>query len=98
MLFCEFFRAIASISILIALFFATSACTTIEQDDQTADGQIIPGKQFLQFAEYEYVCEPTKGRAHTEMEQLLDRYGTKGWKLAGFMHKKGETYAFCMVR
>jgi hypothetical protein len=97
-LFCEFFKSFSLLSLLFILINATSACVSIEQNEKTADGQIIPGKQLLQFAEYEYVCEPTKGRSHTEMEQLLDRYGAKGWKLAGFMHKGGDTNAFCMLR
>ena len=77
---------------------ALTSCASMEKNEQTADGQVIPGKDFLQFAEYQYVCEATKGRSPNEMEQLLDRYGAKGWKLGGFMHKEGETKAFCMYR
>lgn len=65
---------------------------------RTADGQIIPGKRPFQFAEYEYLCEPTLGKTPPEMEQLLDRYGAKGWRLAGFMQKNGDTTAFCLMR
>jgi len=83
---------------LLLTFSLVASCVSIEKDTQTADGQLIPGKQFLNFSEYEYVCEPTLGRNHTEMEQLLDRYGATGWKLAGFMQKDGDTVAFCMLR
>ena len=76
----------------------SSACVSVEKSAQTADGQIIPGKRFLRFPEHEYLCAPTLGRDHTEMEQLLDRYGNKGWKLAGFMQKNGDTNAFCVYR
>ena len=76
----------------------TISCTTAGKDARTADGQIIPGKKFFQFAEYEYLCEPTFGKTPPEMEQLLDRYGASGWRLAGFMQKNGDTHAFCMMR
>lgn len=83
--------------VICCVSFGTG-CTTAEKNQQTADGQKIPGKKFFQFAEYEYVCEPTLGQDHTVIEPLLDRFGAKGWRLAGFMQKNGETTAFCMMR
>lgn len=70
----------------------------MEKSETTAEGEIIPGKKILSFGEYEYICQPTYEYNHQEMEQLLDRFGRKGWKLAGFMQREGSTYAFCMLR
>lgn len=75
-----------------------TGCTTTGKGQQTADGQKIPGKKFFQIAEYEYICEPTLGQDHTEIEHQLDRFGANGWRLAGFMQKNGDTTAFCMMR
>ena len=87
------------LKMLACLFaVATMSCTTIEKDAETADGRWIPGKRFLQFAEYEYICEPTFDMDHTSVEKLLDRYGRKGWTLAGFIQKNGDTNAFCVMR
>ena len=83
-----------------ALFVSITnvSCVTLKDTEQTADGQRIPGKMLFNFFEYEHVCELTMNRDYQELEQLLDRYGRNGWKLAGFMNKNGDTYAFCMVR
>lgn len=83
---------------ILAALSSQIGCVTIEKDQETADGQKIPGKRLLDFAEYEYLCAPMLGKDHVELEQLLDRYGLKGWRLAGFMQKNGETNAFCMYR
>ncbi len=86
--------------IIYFILFMTllQSCITVEKDEATADGSVIPGKQLLNFLEYEYVCEPTFDYSHQEMEQVLDRYGRKGWKLAGFMQRNGNTHAFCVMR
>ena len=99
MLFCESTKP-NWLRLLVGsmLLLVSTGCTTKEQHRQTADGQLIPGKGPLQFAEYEYVCELTLGKNHSEIEQLLDRYGQSGWRLGGFLHKEGETYAFCLMR
>jgi hypothetical protein len=93
-----FFKKIAIISAVLGTLMLQNGCVTIEKDQETGDGQKIPGKRLLDFAEYEYLCAPTLGKDHVELEQLLDRYGLKGWRLAGFMQKNGETNAFCMYR
>ena len=98
MWFCVFTKKITFCSIVLAALSFQIGCVTIEKDQETADGQKIPGKRLLDFAEYEYLCAPMLGKDHVEMEQLLDRYGLKGWRLAGFMQKNGETNAFCMYR
>ena len=80
------------------LSWGTTACVTVEEEQTTADGQKIPAKKFPHLTEYEHVCELTLGKNYDALEQLLDRYGRNGWKLAGFLNKDGDTYAFCMVR
>ncbi len=98
MLFCAFTKKLLITAAAFGILISQSACVTIEKDQETADGQKIPGKRLLDFSEYEYLCAPTLGKDHVETEQLLDRYGLKGWRLAGFMQKNGETNAFCMYR
>ena len=90
-------RFLKSIILAVPLLFLPS-CFTIEKDEFTADGSVIPGKKVLNFLEYEYICEPTYNYTHQEMEQILDRYGRKGWRLAGFMQRGGNTHAFCLMR
>jgi hypothetical protein len=97
-LFYAFTKKVTLISFVLLVFIVQTGCVTIEKDQETGDGQKIPGKRLLDFAEYEYLCAPTLGKDHVELEQLLDRYGLKGWRLAGFMQKNGETNAFCMYR
>ena len=97
-LFYAFTKKVTLISFVLLVFIVQTGCVTIEKDQETGDGQKIPGKRLLDFAEYEYLCAPTLGKDHVELEQLLDRYGLKGWRLAGFMQKNGETHAFCMYR
>ena len=79
-------------------FSITLGCATIKDPTKTANGQIIPPKGLLSFAEYEYICEPTLGLDHINLEKLLDRYGREGWVLGGFLQKEGNTYGFCMRR
>jgi len=93
-----FFKKFIISSVVLLGLISQSACMTIEKAEETADGQKIPGKRLFDFAEYEYICAPTHGKNHVELEQLFDRYGLKGWRLAGFMHNNGDTNAFCMYR
>lgn len=78
--------------------FLNSSCFTIEKSELTEDGQVIPGRQFLQFRQYEYLCAPTFSRDHTKLEELLDRYGRKGWRLGGFVQRGGDSVAYCLYR
>lgn len=89
-------RAAASL-LAVAGGLCLQACATAA-DSLTADGRPIPGKRFPQVFQYEHVCELTSALDVGELEHLLDRYGRNGWRVAGFLTKGGDTYAFCLER
>lgn len=68
------------------------------RSQHTPDGNEIPGRRLLQVQAAEYKCEPFFAKGIKDTEEILNRYGSQGWRLAGFLVKEGQTYGFCLYR
>ena len=98
MWYCGFSNLLTRRVILAMIILCASGCVSLGKDQKTADGQTIPAKRFLDFREYEYICEPIMDLDLKQLEQRLDRYGQNGFRLGGILNKDGHSYAFCVMR
>ena len=79
------------------MIVSQGGCVT-ERSRHTSEGHEVPGRGLLDVKQFTYRCEPLVAKGIKDIEEMLNEFGRNGWELAGFMHRDGDLFAFCVKK
>lgn len=85
--------------LVCALWCALSGCITKEIPHAEGPyGESVPNPSLFQTEQFQAKCFAYQDSSPKVLEQALNAYGRKGFRLAGFIVKDGRTTQLCLDR